>query len=60
MHELLAALGLLLVIEGIWPFLNPRHLRKSMLKIAGTEDQVLRWAGLSSMLIGLLLLYLIR
>jgi uncharacterized protein YjeT (DUF2065 family) len=59
-HDLLAAFGLMLVIEGILPFLNPRAVRHTLLLMIQTEDRVLRLAGLGSMLSGLLLLYLLR
>ena len=58
--ELLAALGLMLVLEGILPFLNPGALRQSLLRMARLEDRILRFAGLASMVVGLLVLYLCR
>ena len=59
-QELLTAVGLLLVIEGIMPFLKPDALRRLMLRLSQTEDQVLRVMGLASMICGLLLLYFFR
>ena len=59
-HDLLAALGLMLVLEGILPFLNPAGLRQTLLNMAQMEDKTLRIIGLASMLIGVLLLYFIR
>jgi hypothetical protein len=58
--ELLAAFGLMLVLEGILPFLNPRALRQTLLRMAQLEDRVLRFAGLASMALGLLVLYWFR
>jgi uncharacterized protein YjeT (DUF2065 family) len=58
--ELLAAFGLMLVLEGILPFLNPGALRQTLLRMAKLEDRVLRFAGLASMGLGLLVLYLFR
>jgi uncharacterized protein len=58
--DLLAALALYLVLEGITPFLNPQGMRRVMQAIAGLGDVQLRVAGLVSMLCGLVLLYLIR
>ena len=58
--ELLAAFGLMLVLEGILPFLNPRALRQTLLRMAQLEDRVLRFAGLISMALGLLVLYVFR
>jgi hypothetical protein len=59
-HELLVAVALLLVIEGVLPFLNPAALRKTLLQVAQLNDRTLRFAGLTSMVAGCLLLYLVR
>jgi len=60
LHDLLVALALLLVLEGILPFLNPEAMRRAILLIADMEDRVLRFAGLTCMVIGVLLLYLVN
>jgi uncharacterized protein len=57
---LLTALGLMLVIEGIMPFLNPRTFRQALATVAQANDKVLRIAGLVSMIVGLMLLYVAR
>lgn len=59
-HDLLAALALLLIIEGIIPFLNPEFMRRIVVSMLKINDQTLRFAGLSSMVAGVLLLYLLR
>lgn len=59
-HDFIAAIGLMLVLEGIFPFLNPRGVRQTLAQMAQMGDPVLRLAGFGSMLIGLLLLYVIR
>lgn len=51
------ATALMLVIEGVLPFLNPGGFRRAMLQLAELTDNQLRWAGLTSMLIGLLILH---
>ncbi|HYY15632.1 MAG TPA: DUF2065 domain-containing protein [Gammaproteobacteria bacterium] len=56
-HELLVAFGLLLVLEGILPFLNPQSARKAFLLLAQLDDPTLRFGGLTCMLLGVLLLY---
>ena len=58
-QNLADAVALLLVIEGIMPFANPALLRRTMLQVAQMDDRVLRVAGLTSMLLGLGLLYLL-
>lgn len=57
LHDLLVALALLMVIEGIWPFLSPESMRRFMRVLAEQEDRPLRIAGLVSMLTGVVLLY---
>ena len=59
-HEFLAAGALVLVIEGIIPFINPGAMRRALLKMVEINDQSLRFAGLTSMIIGVILLYVIR
>jgi len=55
-----AALGLMLVIEGILPFLSPRGIKRALATMATMDDGALRVAGAISMVAGLLLLWLIR
>lgn len=54
------AVALLLVLEGILPFLNPPGLRRALLALSNLSDQQMRFAGLTSMLLGLILLYIIN
>jgi len=53
----LAALGLMLVLEGIMPFLFPASWRETMLKVSQLHDGQARFIGLTLMLSGLLLIY---
>ncbi len=59
-HDFWAALALLLVLEGVLPFLNPAGLRRTLLALCELTDTQLRFAGITSMLLGLLLLYFVR
>lgn len=59
-QALWAALALMLVIEGLMPFLNPQALRRVMLNMARMDDRSLRIIGLISMLVGAGLLFLVR
>lgn len=54
--ELLAALGLLLVVEGVLPFLSPRRFRQALLNFAAISDRAMRVLGMACMLAGLLIL----
>lgn len=60
MQDLLTALALLLIIEGILPFMSPRALRKALFSIVQNNDRSLRLTGAASMVAGLMLLYLVR
>lgn len=57
---LLMAFALMLIIEGILPFLLPTLWRDTFRRITEMSDGQIRFIGLSSMLAGLLLLYLAR
>ena len=56
-QELGIAIALLLVIEGILPFLNPSLFRQTLEQMQQLPDQHLRVMGLVSMVLGVLLLY---
>lgn len=58
--SLLAALALMLVVEGVLPFLAPSLWRETFRKMTEMSDGQLRFVGLTSMLGGLLLLYLMN
>jgi uncharacterized protein len=58
--DLAAALGLLLVIEGILPFLSPHGVRRAFERLAAMDDTALRIAGAASMLAGVAVLWLTR
>jgi uncharacterized protein YjeT (DUF2065 family) len=47
------AFGLMLVIEGILPFVAPARWREILTKVAGLPDGQIRFFGLSIMLVGL-------
>ena len=59
-RDLGVAMCLVLVIEGIVPFLYPRRWRHIALSLAEVDDRTMRLAGLSSMVAGTVLLYLVR
>jgi uncharacterized protein YjeT (DUF2065 family) len=59
-QDLGAAIALVLVIEGLLPFINPGGMRRAILMVSQLNDHTLRFLGLTSMMLGLLLLNLIR
>ena len=58
--ELLRAFCLLLVIEGMVPFLYPGRWRSLVQSLSQVDDRTLRITGLVSMLLGVGALYLMR
>ncbi len=59
-QELAAALCLMLVLEGMIPFLYPEKWRQMVQKLAGVDNQTMRMAGFFSMLVGATLLYFLK
>ena len=57
---LFGALALMLVLEGLLPFLSPRSWRDLFEKATRMSDGQIRFIGLTSMLVGLLRLLLWR
>jgi uncharacterized protein len=58
--DLLSAIALLMVLEGLMPFANPGGLRRAMTTLAQQPDEKLRIAGLVSIVAGLVLLWFVR
>ena len=58
--DLLTALALVLVIEGIVPFISPQSLRRMLATVSQLDDRSLRITGLVSMIFGVVMLYLVR
>jgi hypothetical protein len=56
-QTLFLAFALMLVVEGILPFLSPGSWRQTMIRVAQMTDGQLRFLGLSSMLVGLLAIF---
>jgi len=55
---LLGALALMLVIEGLLPFFSPKSWREMFARAMQMSDGQIRFIGLSSMLVGVLVLIL--
>jgi uncharacterized protein len=53
---LLLAFALMLVIEGLMPFIAPRVWRDTFRRVTELSDGQIRFIGLTSMLIGLVLM----
>jgi uncharacterized protein YjeT (DUF2065 family) len=59
-QQLLIGLALVLIIEGIMPFLSPGGMRNLMKAMSEMDDNALRMSGFVSMMIGLALLYIVN
>ena len=57
---LLLALGLVLVIEGLFPLISPVGWREAMRRIAELRDGQIRFVGLGAVGLGLLLVLIAR
>lgn len=58
--ELLSAVALVFILEGIMPFVNPNWIKRVFLAASQMDNTALRFIGISSMLIGVILLYIVR
>ena len=59
-HEMAVAFCLMLVVEGIIPFVSPGRWRKMLLMLDQVDDNTMRMIGLGSMLTGTVLLLIIN
>ena len=59
-HDLAVALCLMLVIEGIIPFIDPRRWRRMLKMLDQVDDRTVRVIGLCSMLVGTIMLVIIN
>lgn len=59
-QDLFAALALMLVFEGILPFLNPARFRNMLKLLDQMDDNTVRRIGFVSMMAGVLLLVMVR
>ena len=59
-ESIVPALALMLVFEGMLPFISPKNWRNAMSQAAQQPDNVLRTLGFLSMLVGVIVLYLVR
>lgn len=58
--KLLLAFALMLVLEGVVPFIAPSAWRETFRRLTQFSDGQIRFIGLTSMLVGLILLIIFR
>lgn len=59
-QNILTAVALYLIIEGMIPFVGPDFFRQTVAKMAALDDNHLRATGLAIMAAGLVLLFVVR
>lgn len=56
--DLLNALALLLILEGLMPFISPNGMKKTYEQLIRFPEKTLRMIGFASIIAGILLLFL--
>lgn len=56
----LLGIGLMLVFEGVFPFIMPERYREFLRRIANQSDRSLRVTGLVLMLLGVFILFILK
>ncbi|QEL65350.1 hypothetical protein OTERR_18740 [Oryzomicrobium terrae] len=59
-ENLLLAFALMLVLEGVLPFLAPKAWKETFSRLIQLNDGQIRFIGLTAMLVGLVLLMIFR
>ncbi|MGB0205022.1 MAG: DUF2065 domain-containing protein [Neptuniibacter sp.] len=60
LHELAIGFCLMLILEGIIPFLYPQRWRNLVQQLSLVNDRSLRLIGLASMTLGVVALYIVN
>ncbi|MGI9372138.1 MAG: DUF2065 domain-containing protein [Hyphomicrobiales bacterium] len=60
MSDLITALGLVLVIEGLIYAVNPDGLKKMMAMMHDVPSETLRWCGIGAVTLGFLIVWFSR
>ena len=58
--EIFTAVALVLILEGMLPFISPRKYRQMVAEIARLGDNQIRNIGLVVMVIGVVVLFIVR
>jgi uncharacterized protein len=59
-NDLFAALALVLVIEGLLPFINPRSYKNTMMQMSSFPEKTIRMIGFGSMIAGVVFFSFVR
>lgn len=58
--EILTAIALVIVIEGLLPAISPAAYRKAAAQLSMLPDKSIRYTGLALMVVGAILLHFVR
>jgi len=58
--DILTAIALYMMIEGLIPFVGPQYFRRAVVRISEMDDNQLRMTGLMTLAAGLVLFYFVR
>ena len=59
-NDLLTALALVMIVEGVIPFFSPQGYKNTMQQLLAMPNSTLRYVGLGLMLVGVVSLFLVR
>lgn len=60
LHEIILAIGLLLILEGLFPTISPKKYRDFMRKLSQQSEVGLRKMGLLLVIIGVIIVFVIK
>lgn len=60
MTEVLTAIALVIVIEGLFPAISPSAYRRAVMQLGSMPDRVIRFTGLGFMIAGVVILQLVN
>ena len=59
-NTIIAALGLLLIFEGLLYAIFPTAMKKIIKKMLISSDETLKWSGITSAVFGLILIWFVK
>ncbi len=59
-HSLIIAFALMLILEGLLPFLFPAHWKETFRRMIQLKDGQIRFFGISSIVTGLILFFVFQ
>jgi len=60
MTEVLTAIALVVVIEGLLPAISPSNYRRAAIQLSAMPDSTIRYTGLALMVVGAIILHFVH